>query len=81
MGVARAYFTKKNSTCETPQQAWEWLEIEVYGDQKVGTINFQNLRREFQYLKMMEYEKIDEYCTRVINIVNKIRNHGYTISD
>ena len=30
---------------------------------------------------MIESEKIDEYCTRVMNIVNKMRNHGDTFSD
>ena len=30
---------------------------------------------------MIESEKIDEYCTRVMNIVNEMRNHSDTISD
>lgn len=80
MGVSRAYFAKI-ATYETAKQAWESLETEVYGDKKVRTINLQTLRREFQNLKMIEYEKIDEYCTRVVNIVNEMRNHGDTISD
>ena len=29
---------------------------------------------------MIESEKIDEYCTRIMNIVNKMRNHSDTIS-
>ncbi|KAH0675393.1 hypothetical protein KY285_023194 [Solanum tuberosum] len=62
-GVSRAYFAKI-TTCETVKQAWESLETEVYGDEK-----------------MIEYEKIDEYCTRVMNIVNEMRNHGDTTSD
>ena len=53
----------------------------MYGDEKVSTINLQTLRREFQNLKMKESEKIDEYCTRVMNIVNEMRNHSDTISD
>ncbi|XP_049394550.1 uncharacterized protein LOC125858797 [Solanum stenotomum] len=80
MGVSRAYFAKI-ATCETAKEAWESLETEVYGDEKVRTINLQTLRREFQNLKMIESEKIDEYCTRVMNIVNEKRNHGDTISD
>ncbi|KAH0632793.1 hypothetical protein KY284_035579 [Solanum tuberosum] len=80
MGVSRAYFAK-NATCETTKEAWESLETEVYGDEKVRTINLQTLRREFQNLKLIESRKIDEYCTRVMNIVNKMRNHDDTISD
>ena len=30
---------------------------------------------------MIEFEKIDEYCTRVVIIVNEMRNHGDTISN
>ena len=29
---------------------------------------------------MMESEKVDEYCTRVMNIANEMRNHGDIIS-
>ena len=53
----------------------------MYGDEKVRTINLQTLIREFQNLKMIESEKIDEYCTRVMNIENEMRNHSDTISD
>lgn len=80
MGVSRAFFAKI-ATCETAKQAWESLEDEVYGDEKVRTINLQTLKREFQNSKMIESEKIDEYCTRVMNIVNEMRNHGDEISD
>ncbi|XP_060210929.1 uncharacterized protein LOC132637935 [Lycium barbarum] len=80
IGVSRAFFAK-NATCETAKQAWESLEAKMYGDEKVRTINLQTLRREFQNLKMIESEKIDEYCTRVMNIVNEMRNHGDVISD
>ena len=78
--VSRAYFAKI-STCETAKEAWDFLETKVYGDEKVRTINLQTLRRDLQDLKMIESEKIDEYCTRVMNIVNEMRNHGDTISD
>ena len=80
MGVSRAYFAKI-ATCETAKKAWDFLETEVYGDEKVRTINLQTLRREFQNLKMIESEKIDYYCTRVMNIVNEMRNHSDKISD
>ena len=70
MGVWREYFAKI-ATCETAKEDWDFLETEVYGDEKVRTINLQTLRREFQNLKMIESEKIDGYCTRVMNIVMK----------
>ena len=79
-GVSRAY-SEKIATCETTKEAWDFLETEVYGDEKLRTINLQTFRREFQNLKMIESEKIDEYCTRVMNIVNEMSNHSHTISD
>ena len=80
IGVSRAYFARI-ATCETAKEAWDFLKTKVYGDEKVRTINLQTLSREFQNLKMIESEKIDEYCTRVMNIVNEMRNHSDTISD
>ena len=80
MEVSRAYFTKI-AFCETAKEAWNFLETEVYGDEKVRTLNLQTLKTEFQNLKMIESEKIDEYCTKVMNIVNEMRNHSDTISD
>ena len=49
MRVSRAYFAKI-ATCETAKEAWDFLETEVYGDEKVRTINIQTLRRDFQNL-------------------------------
>ena len=69
--VSRSCFAK-TSTCETANQAWESLEIEVYDNEKVCTINLHTLRGEFQNLKMIESEKIDEYYTRVVNLINEM---------
>ena len=63
MRVWRAYFPKI-ATCETAKEAWDFLKSEVYGDEKVHTINIQTLIREFQNLKMIESEKIDEYAQK-----------------
>ena len=38
MGVWREYFAKI-ATCESANEAWDFLETEVYGDEKVRTIN------------------------------------------
>ena len=47
IGVSRAYFAKI-ATCETAKEAWDFLETEVYGDEKVRTVSLQILRKEFQ---------------------------------
>ena len=51
---SRTYCTKI-ATCETANEAWDSLETEVYGDEKICTINLQTLRREFQNFKMIEF--------------------------
>ena len=79
MGVLRAYFAKI-ANFETAKQARESLEIELYGEEMTRTINLQILRREFQNIKMIEIEKRDKYYTRIVHIVNEMRNHGYIIS-
>ena len=33
IGVSKAYF-EKIATCETTKEAWDFLETEVYGDEK-----------------------------------------------
>ncbi|XP_069144525.1 uncharacterized protein [Solanum lycopersicum] len=48
MGVSRAYF-EKISTCETAKEAWDFLEIEVYNDEKSQTNeNSQNFSKNHQ---------------------------------
>ena len=56
IGVSRSYFAK-NATWETAKEAWDFLETEVYGEEKEHTINLQTLRRAFKNLKMIESEK------------------------
>ena len=47
MGVSRAYFAKM-LLVRLQRKLGIFLETEVYGDEKVRSINFQTLRREFQ---------------------------------
>ena len=79
--MSQREYIAKIATCETTKEAWDSLETEVYGPENVRTINLHTLKKEFQNLKMIESEKFDEYCTRVMNIFNEMRNHGDIISD
>ena len=54
MVVSSAYL-EKIVICETSMEAWNFLKNEVYGEEKVHTMNLQTLKREFQNLKMIEF--------------------------
>jgi hypothetical protein len=39
-------------------------------DIKVNTVKVQNLRRDFENMKMKDNESIDSFMTQVMNVVN-----------
>ncbi|XP_074359771.1 uncharacterized protein LOC141699865 [Apium graveolens] len=63
------------------KKAWKILEAEFHEDEKVGSINLQALKKDFQNLKMKESENIQSYHARVMEIVNQMRTYGDDISD
>ncbi|KAA8535322.1 hypothetical protein F0562_030325 [Nyssa sinensis] len=50
-------------------QAWEILQQEYQGDLKVRTIKLQNLRRDFETMKMKENETLNDFSTRFSKLV------------
>ncbi|WOH12088.1 hypothetical protein DCAR_0831587 [Daucus carota subsp. sativus] len=46
MGVTKPIFTRI-STASTAKEAWEILEGEFHGDEKVRSINLQSLKKDF----------------------------------
>ncbi|XP_021836177.2 uncharacterized protein [Spinacia oleracea] len=65
----------------TAKEAWEILEQEFQGDSKVRSIKLHSLRRDFEILKMKEGEFIEDYFSKVIEIVNQMQSYGEKISD
>ncbi|TXG53906.1 hypothetical protein EZV62_019162 [Acer yangbiense] len=65
----------------TAKQAWEILEREFQGDNKAKVIKLQTFRREFENLKMKEFESVKEYFSRVIGVVNHMRTLGEDVTD
>lgn len=66
---------------KTAKEAWDTLEKEFQGDSKAITIKLQTLRMEFYNMKMKESECIQDYASRLAEVVNQMRTLGEEISD
>jgi hypothetical protein len=63
------------------KQLWDKLETKYAGDSKVKWAKLQNLKLQYEGLKMKDEENISEYFERVYNIINAIRGLGVEMSD
>lgn len=79
-GVAESSFPRIIGAKKS-KEAWDKLKEEFQGTAKVLTVKLQTLRRQFQNLQMMESEKIKDYFSRVIQVVNQMRTYGEEITD
>ena len=60
----------KISSVESSKKSWDTLETCYQGVTKVKNVKLQNLRREFENLKMKDSETIDNFMTQVMSVVN-----------
>ena len=51
------------------------------GNDRVNKIKLQTLRAQFETLNMTDIENVDQFMTRGMGIVNKIKFSGETIKD
>jgi hypothetical protein len=65
----------------TSKQAWDILKSSYQGNDRVKIVKLQTLRMQFETLRMTESENVDQFMTRVIGIMNRIRLTGETITD
>ena len=47
----------------------------------MNNVKLQNLRRDFENLKMKDNEIVDNFMTQVMNVVNQLRQYGEYLSD
>jgi hypothetical protein len=57
-------------------QAWKILETTYKGIDRVKTVRLQNLRRDFENLKMKDSESVDQFLTRVTGITNQFQSYN-----
>ena len=66
---------------ETTKEAWDQLKEEFQGSERSKRMQGQNLRREFEDVKMKENESVKEFTYRLLKVVTKIRLLGEKHSD
>jgi len=62
----------KVSNAEYSKEAWDILESCYQGVAKVNNVKLQNLRRDFENLKMKDSETVDAFMTQVMSVVNQL---------
>lgn len=66
---------------ETAKQIWESMKIKHQGSARVKRAQLQRLRKTFETLEMRAGEGIAGYFSRVMEIVNDMRNCGEELDD
>nr|XP_011457580.1 PREDICTED: uncharacterized protein LOC105349489 [Fragaria vesca subsp. vesca] len=66
---------------ESSKFAWDVLAEEYKGTNEVRAIKVQSLRRDFEYTRMKDGEALDDYLTRLTNIVNQMKTYGEPLED
>nr|XP_043631608.1 uncharacterized protein LOC122603059 [Erigeron canadensis] len=63
------------------KEAWEVLKEEFQGDVKVKAIKLQSLRQDYENMKMKENESLNDYSSRLTDLVNQMKSYGDEIDD
>jgi hypothetical protein len=63
------------------KEAWEFLQKEFQGTDKVRSVKLLTLKRNFQNLQMREKDTLKEYFSKVIELVNQIKSLGENLTD
>jgi hypothetical protein len=79
-GLTETIFLKVSSAVSS-RKSWDILETSYQGVSKVKTVKVQNLRRDFENMKMKDNESVDSFMTQVMNVVNQLRQYGEDLSD
>lgn len=63
------------------KEAWNGLQEEFQGSDKVCVVKLQSLRRDFELLKMKEFGRVKNCYYKVKEIINQMRAFGEDILD
>ena len=70
-GLSESIFLKISNS-EFSKKAWDTLETCYQGVTKVKNVKLQNLRRDFENLKMKDNETVDNFMTQVMSTINQL---------
>ncbi|XP_073121219.1 uncharacterized protein [Henckelia pumila] len=71
----------KIAGANTAKEAWTILKNSYQGTSKVIMVKLQTVRRDFETLFMKGGESVQDFLSRVAEIVNQLRSYGEEISD
>nr|XP_025611915.1 uncharacterized protein LOC112705295 [Arachis hypogaea] len=66
---------------KSAKEAWNTLKLSYKGVDKAQKAKLQPLRREYERYEMSSSETVEQYFTRVIDLVNKMRVYGEDTPD
>ncbi|XP_058762797.1 uncharacterized protein LOC131636157 [Vicia villosa] len=79
-GIDYSIFGKKTNA-KTAKEAWDIWKLSHKGVEKARKSKLQSLHREYERYEMSNSETVEQYFSRVINLVNKMRLYGEDIPD
>ncbi|XP_052733740.1 uncharacterized protein LOC128196520 [Vigna angularis] len=71
----------KIANCKTAKDAWDTLKLSYKGVEKAQKSKLQSLRREYERYDMSSSETVQQYFSRITDLVNKMRVYGEDISE
>ncbi|KAM1111108.1 hypothetical protein ACFX13_010490 [Malus domestica] len=66
---------------KTAKGAWDILRREFRGDKKVRAVKIQAVRADFEYMRMIDSENLDDYLGRFFGIVNNLKSLGEDVTE
>ncbi|GAU30941.1 hypothetical protein TSUD_143890 [Trifolium subterraneum] len=72
---------EKVGDCESSKEAWDILAQSFGGAEQVKEVKLQTYKRQFDLIQMEESETVSDYFTKVIKLVNQLKNCGEVIED
>lgn len=61
--------------------SWDILNVAYQGNDKVKTVRLKTLIGQFETLKVIDSQSVDEFMTKVMGIVNQFQINGEKIKD
>ena len=64
---------------QTSEQAWELLRTEYQGSSKILIVKLHTLRQEFEIMRMKNGESVQDFISRILDVVYQVRTLGDTL--